>query len=329
MSDNTGFLEEVKRFLGVDWLRTEHYMRESITTDVPLLKHINEIVCEHSGKQLRPVLSLLMARLVSNGRISDDSCRVAAASELLHTATLMHDDVADEAEKRRGSPTIKSLYGNTPSVLIGDFWLSSAVNLVINIEPYDDVVPLFSRTLADLASGEMLQLEKAGTGDTSLEDYFRIIYSKTASLFVATIEGAAAILKPGRQYIESARSYARALGLAFQIKDDILDYCGKDEMGKSSGLDLVEKKITLPLLKAFENSDREAEIRSKLCETDKHPEYVDEIRQFVLNNGGIEGATQILEQYVENAVKALDCFEDSPEKTYLARIARFNVLRTI
>ena len=175
-------IKAIREFLGQDWIAVQKRIASALQSDIALLNVTNESILSHSGKQMRPMLALIIARACSAGnRASDATVRYAAASELLHNATLLHDDVADESDQRRGVPTIMSLMGPSVSVLVGDYWLVKAVELVLEASGDDmRVIRLFSKTLSDLAEGEMLQLQKAKSGDTDENDYLRIIYNKTA-----------------------------------------------------------------------------------------------------------------------------------------------------
>ena len=303
------------------------YIRRALNSDVPLLNSVNDTVLSHSGKMLRPMVTLLLARAC--GTPGEDTFRYAAALELLHNATLMHDDVADSSSERRGLPTVSALLGPSAAVLVGDFWLSAAVQLVLESDSFQYVVKLFSNSLKDLAEGEMVQMEKASKADTDEKDYLKIITCKTATLFRTAGEVAAHSVNAPEDYAEAARRYGLSLGIAFQIKDDILDYTGTDELGKPTGVDLKEKKITLPLLGALKESARDGEIRSMILNLDGHSEYIEEIRNFVLRNKGIEYAENMLDYYVNDAISALDPLPASPDKDYLVQIARFNALRNI
>ena len=319
--------ELIIRHLGSDWARMSDYIRRALNSDVPLLNSVNDTVLSHSGKMLRPMVTLLLARAC--GTPGEDTFRYAAALELLHNATLMHDDVADSSSERRGLPTVSALLGPSAAVLVGDFWLSAAVQLVLEADSFQYVVKLFSNSLKDLAEGEMVQMEKASKADTDEKDYLKIITCKTATLFRTAGEVAAHSVNAPEDYAEAARRYGLSLGIAFQIKDDILDYTGTDELGKPTGVDLKEKKITLPLLGALKESARDGEIRSMILNLDGHSEYIEEIRNFVLRNKGIEYAENMLDYYVNDAISALDPLPASPDKDYLVQIARFNALRNI
>ena len=319
--------QDIINYLGPDWDGTLALIREHLHTDVNLLEETNGRLLSNSGKLLRPMLALLTARAI--GTPVEASRCFAAATELFHNATLMHDDVADGSAERRGRPTVSALLGPGAAVLVGDYWLARAVELILGSDGHDDAICLYSRTLVDLAEGEMLQLEKASSGDTTEEDYLRIIHCKTASLFCVAAETAALSVGASPAQRAAARSYAAACGAAFQIKDDILDYAGTDALGKPVGVDLREQKITLPLLGALKDSPREAEIRAMVREIPSHPEYCDVIRAFVAERDGIGYAARQLEAWVERAVRALEAFPESPAREYLADIARYNQFRQV
>ena len=323
-------IKSIKAYLGPDWTALQTRISDALKSDIDLLNMTNASILSHSGKQLRPLLSLLFARACSGGRVSEAAVRYAAAAELLHNATLLHDDVADDSDKRRGVPTIMSLMGPSVSVLVGDYWLVKAVDQILGAdEGATRVIGIFAKTLSDLAEGEMLQLQKAQKGDTVKEDYLRIIYCKTASLFEASCVSAAIASGSSEIMEKAARDYSVALGNAFQIRDDMFDYAGTDSVGKPLGVDILEQKITMPLLGALASvSDEEAErIRGLVKDIAGHPEYRDEIVAFVKTNGGLDAACAELDKYVEEAVKALDVIPECFEKECLVELAYFTAKR--
>ena len=323
-------LDEIKDFLGQDWKDTDALIRSSLESDISLLNATNKAILDHSGKQLRPIVSLLVARACGGGRVNADSVRYAAAAELLHNATLLHDDVADSSCERRGAPTVMAILGGPASVLLGDFWLVKALeNILASSANCNEVIRIFAGTLSSLAEGEMLQLQKASSGDTVEEDYYRIIYSKTASLFEAAFVSAAISVNAPADWMEAVRDYAVSLGIAFQIKDDIFDYSDGKKIGKPVGIDLEEQKITLPLLGALAaaSPERAKQIRGMVLDILEHPEYKEEIVGFVKEGKGIEYAVSRLEDYVSKAVDALAVLPDSKEKDYLVKIAGFTAYR--
>lgn len=322
-------IKQVKEYVGADWAAVQERIASSLNSDIMLLNKTNESILSNSGKQLRPLLTLLFARACS-GKTTEATIRYAAAAELLHNATLLHDDVADCSEKRRGVPTIMSLMGPSVAVLIGDYWLVRALDTILTDAPSDpSVLKIFSKTLSALAEGELLQLQKAQSGDTVEEDYLRIIYNKTASLFEAACLSAALSVGADEQKQQAAKDYSYALGIAFQIQDDILDYSGTDSVGKPLGVDVLEQKITIPLLGALSNvsEQEQARVRALVNDIVGHPEHRDEIVAFVRENGGVEYSRARLEEYVEKAVRSLDVLPDSQEKEYLKALAHFTAKR--
>lgn len=320
----------IKEYLGQDWTMVSGRIASALKSDIDLLNSTNDSILSNSGKQLRPMLALLFARACAGGKVTDATIRYASSAELLHNATLLHDDVADDSDQRRGVPTIRSLMGPSVAVLVGDYWLVKAMELILDGDEADTaVIKIFSKTLSDLAEGEMLQLQKAQNGDTDKEAYLRIIYNKTASLFEAACVSAAVSVDAVQEYVVAAREYATALGLAFQIQDDILDYAGTESVGKPLGVDILEQKITLPLLGAFSNSgaQEESRVRSMVRDIVSHPEYRDEVVSFVKCNGGLEYARRELQEYVDKAVNALSVLPDSYEKECLASLAYFTAER--
>lgn len=323
-------IKKVREFVEADWQAVQERISGSLHSDISLLDMTNASILSNSGKQMRPLLTVLFARACSGGKTTDATVRYASASELLHNATLLHDDVADDSAQRRGVPTIMSLMGPSVAVLIGDYWLVKALDLILSDAPSDTVVlKIFSKTLSALAEGELLQLQKAQNGDTVEEDYLRIIYNKTASLFEAACVSGVLSVSASEQYEAAAREYSIALGNAFQIQDDILDYDGTESVGKPLGVDVLEQKITIPLLGALSNVSEQEEkrIRGLVNDIVGHPEHRDEIVTFVKGNGGLEYSRMRLDEYVEKAVRALDVLPDSQEKTFLVELAYFTARR--
>ena len=324
-------IKSVREYLGKDWEAVKEKIETSLMSDIALLNATNSSILSNSGKQLRPLLALLVARACSGHQISEATVRYAAAAELLHNATLLHDDVADNSDQRRGVPTIMSLMGPSVSVLVGDYWLVKAMEMILGSSEEDHMVTkIFSKTLSDLAEGEMLQLQKAQNGDTVQDDYLRIIYSKTASLFEAACVSAAISVNASEEYMTAARNYAVALGIAFQIKDDILDYSGTESVSKPLGVDILEQKITMPLLGAIAHAPaQESRVRGLVKGIVDHPEYRDEIVTFVKENSGLEYAVRQLDGYVEKAVEALSVLPLCRERALLEDLAYFTAKRVM
>lgn len=368
-------INSVKQYLGSDWEDVQKCIADTLKSEINLLNIANQSILNNSGKQIRPLLTILMARACSTQnhlvaydiagdnkrRIPSSAIRYAAAAEILHNATLLHDDVADESDCRRGVPTIRAMMGSSVSVLLGDYWLARASDLILRDATLDlKVLNLFVKTIKDLSEGELLQLEKANNLDTTEADYLKIIYCKTASLFEASVvSGVYSVFQTGgtveqgknilgveqskdvlgankaeeqsskQTYVKAAKEYALALGYAFQIKDDILDYSGTETVGKPLGVDVTERKITLPLLGAFlNNPQREVEIRAKLTEIANKPEIRNEIIDYVRQNNGLDYANRRLGEYVDAAVGSLSVLPDSYEKEILTKLAYFIAKRS-
>ena len=319
---------KVKDFLGEDWRLFEDKFRSVLHSDVELLNSVNGRILDNGGKQLRPMLCLLSARAC--GKATGLSVDCAVTSELIHTATLLHDDVADNSPVRRGVPTIMSLFGPSVSVLIGDYWLSKAIALLVG-NAGNEIILAFSNALESLAKGEMLQLQKASECDTRMEDYLRIISCKTAALFKAAVASGAYSVGAPAHYVKAVSDYAEDLGLAFQMRDDIFDYVPQMNVGKNLGVDILEQKITMPLLGAFKNSDaaEEAEIRAKAGLVHEHPEYAGEILDFVRRKDGIRYAEKRLNDYIESAKKSVSRLPASQSRDYLEGMTEYVAKRRI
>ena len=318
-----------KAFLAGPMEEVSALLEASLRSDIALLDATNRSLLSQGGKRIRPVLTLLSAGAC--GGINADSVRFAAAAELIHKSTLLHDDVVDGATTRRGKPTVMSILSSPASVLLGDFWLVKAIRCILDADRYSErVIRLFAKTLSDLAEGELLQLQKASACDTTREDYLRIIYSKTASLFEASVLSGAVSADAPEEWTAALAGYARNLGLAFQMKDDIFDYAGGEALGKPVGIDLLEQKITLPLLCALDSvPEKEAStVRVMVGQISDMPELAVKVRQFVLDRGGVDKARAEMDKYIDEAVFCLEELPQTAEKSYLAELARFVGERT-
>lgn len=319
----------IREYVSKEIQEVTNLIGSALHSDVGMLTEINASLLEHKGKMLRPILSIISGKACGNGSVNSDTLHIAAASEVLHNATLIHDDIADCSDTRRGTPTLTSLIGPSTAVLVGDFWLAKAMKLVMQTERREKVANLFSETLSNLSEGEMFQLERAEHSDTVLEDYYRIIYCKTASLFVVSCVAAAQSVDAQEGDMEAIREYARNFGMAFQIKDDIFDYGGGENIGKPLGIDLREKKITLPLLCAISGSTREEQIREMVSRIDSHPEYCGEIKDFVTRNDGVDKAEAVLNSFVQKSKESAERLPQSEARNILMELADYNRLRTV
>ena len=318
--------KEARQFLGQAWTDFQRCFADSLQTDIPLLRKANDYVLKHSGKKLRPTFTLLIAKAL-RGHCNEFVVSCATSSELLHTATLMHDDVADEAATRRGAPTLVAMYSPTTAVLVGDFWLSRTMDLIID-HPDKRVLHIFSKCLDDLARGEMLQLERAQKGDTTEADYREIIYCKTTSLFEAAILSAAYSVEATEAEQECCRQYARHIGLAFQMMDDILDYSPELSIGKPTGQDIMERKITLPLFCLFRKvpASVERSIRRRMKKPDAA--LVQDVFALIRQYDALSLARETLQEEIRLAVEAIAPFPPSEAKSYLEKLAGLMAVRT-
>ena len=319
----------LNEFLAPGLEKVRLLMEEALRSEIRILDGTNASLLSSGGKMMRPGMALLIAGAC--GGVNEDSYRFAAASELLHNASLMHDDVVDESMERRGRPTVSSLLGCGPAVLVGDYWMVKAVNQILSAKRNTQrAIAVFSKTLSDLAEGELLQMELSKTAGTRWDDYYRIIYSKTASLFEAAALTAALSAGAGEEVIEAMGSFGREAGMAFQIRDDMFDYAGPPSIGKPVGIDLTEGKITAPLLAALDSAPQEeAAIREKVRLLPSEPELEGEIRNFVMVHDGLAGARKKMLEKLENATKALSALPESKEKSYLSELARLVGERTL
>ena len=321
-------MNDLLAFLKPGMEQVETFISAALRSDIELLDSTNRSLREHPGKMMRPMLALLVARAAGPATPPpEDTYRYAATAELLHNATLLHDDVVDGATQRRGMPTVASLLGGSAAVLIGDFWLGKCLKLVLGgrRETYR-VLGLFAQTIGHLTEGEMLQMQKATTADTTQEDYMRIIYGKTASLFESTAFSAAISVGASEEVIRAMGDYAVQLGLAFQIKDDIFDYSDEAKaLGKPVGIDLKEQKITQPLLCALETVpvEEQKRIRGLVARIADEPSLAREVSAFVKEHDGVALAKAEMEKHVNLAISYLHVLPESKEKGYLERMARY------
>jgi len=304
----------------------EAYFGRTIQTKIPLLKIILNYVFRRKGKQMRPLLVFLSARL--NGEISEPAYIAATLIELLHTASLVHDDVVDNSAERRGALSINALWNSKIAVLLGDYLLSKG--LLISIEKNrTDMLEIVSEAVKSMTEAELLQLQKSRKLNIREEDYFRIITGKTAALISACTACGAKSTTDDQDVINVMKDFGESLGIAFQIRDDILDYESTGLTGKPSGNDIKEKKITLPLIHALESvsSHRKKQILSILGNAKKSGQEISEVVRFVIENGGIEYATMKMIQYRDRALAILDTYPGSEVKDSLREFVNYTVTR--
>jgi octaprenyl-diphosphate synthase len=302
------------------------YFREAMRADHTLLDKITQYVLWQKGKRIRPLLVLLSAKACA-GQASDSTHRAAALVELLHTATLVHDDVVDDAEKRRGVFSINALWKNKIAVLMGDFLLSRGLLLSLDHDDYT-ILHTLSDAVRRMSEGELLQIEKSRLLDIDEETYFRIISDKTASLISACTKSGAVSVSEDEGLVERMHQFGETLGLAFQIRDDLFDFSAQ-ESGKPIGIDLQEKKMTLPLIVALRDASRSdrKRILKLVDEDDKSHDELRTIATFVRERGGIEYARSRMEEFAEEAKSHLAALPPSDARASLVGLTEFAIKR--
>ncbi len=303
----------------------DKYFRSAMRSDVALLDRITRYLIKRKGKQLRPMLVLFSAHIC--GGITPSTYRGAALVELLHTATLIHDDVVDDSDERRSFFSINALWKNKIAVLVGDFLLSRGLLMALEHDDFNSL-RIVSKAVKLMSEGELLQMEKARRLNIDEAVYLDIIRQKTASLFASCCETGAASATEDSEKIERMRLFGEKVGIAFQIKDDLFDY-GSDDVGKPRAIDIKEKKLTLPLIHVLNKSSWSE--RRKLINIVKNHNTNREKVQYLIDHvyasGGIDYSTHIMNEYIEEAEQILGQFEDSPAKTSLLELMRYAVLR--
>ena len=299
----------------------ERHFRDAMSSPVPLLDKITNHILRRKGKQMRPLFVFLTAGLA--GGITEQSYHAASLVELLHTATLVHDDVVDDSQERRGFFSLQALWGKKVAVLVGDYLLSRGLLLALDNGAYR-LLHILSVAVREMSEGELLQIQKARRLDITEAVYFEVIRQKTASLIAAACASGAASAGAGEATIERARVLGEKAGIAFQIKDDLLDF-GVEDIGKPRGIDIKEKKMTLPLIKALQ--DASGQQRRHVLKLIKRGSYqadnVREVLEFVHTSAGIRYAEQKMEEYLAEARKELDGFPDSPYRESLHKLLSF------
>tara|TARA_B100000767_G_scaffold270888_1_gene295464 strand:+ start:916 stop:1905 length:990 start_codon:yes stop_codon:yes gene_type:complete len=296
----------------------------ALSSDVSLINTISKYMVRNRGKNIRPILTILSARLIDEP--NQNTYRAAAMMELLHVATLIHDDVVDDATKRRGKPSINRIWKNKISVLMGDFILSKALINMIGIRDFDALEKI-SNTAEKLSAGEILQLEKSITGSMTEEVYFNMISQKTASLIATSCELGAITTSKLAKDRKATHDYGESLGMAFQIKDDLFDLMGSEsDTGKNSGGDIKKNMKTLPLIFSLSNMDRlrKRKLNKLLSIKKKNKSVLTDIKNIVDETGGFKYAGQKLEEYSNKAIDSISSYPNSEYKKSLIDMVSFN-----
>lgn len=322
-------IEKIKAPIWDEMEIFEQKFKQSMQTKVPLLNRIMDYIIRRKGKQMRPMFVFLTAKIVSGGTVNERTYRGASIIELIHTATLVHDDVVDDSNRRRGFFSINALWKNKIAVLVGDYLLSRGVLLSVDHEDYD-ILQLISTAVREMSEGELLQIEKARKLDITEDVYFDIIRQKTASLIASCTAIGAASVNAEKDIIEKMRQFGETIGLAFQIKDDLFDYTD-DKIGKPTGIDIKEQKMTLPLIYALNQSDEKEKkwLINSIKNHNKSRKRVREVIAFVKAKGGIEYTQQRMWEHQQKALELLNDFPDSEHKKALEFMINYVVDRKI
>jgi octaprenyl-diphosphate synthase len=325
-------LSEIRQPISAQWKQYKRMMETSLRADNKLQQEVLSYVGSRRGKQLRPLLVLLAAQICNP--VTDKTLRSAVALELLHTASLVHDDVVDSSDTRRGIAAVHTKWTNKVAVLIGDYMLAKVIGLVAEVRNIR-ILEIVSQLGKSLSSGEMVQLHVGQSMWIDEERYFQVINQKTAQLFQACAEAGAESAGCTPRQRAALREYGHLLGLCFQIKDDIFDYSDMEELGKPTMSDLLDGKVTLPLIEALRRAPQNeaehikalGELLAAHSETLNTEKALQEIKAFVLRFKGDEYAVQRMIEYKKQATQALSVFRDSPEKKSLIDLLDYSINR--
>ena len=317
-------VEQIKQPIAQEMELFEKKFYESMSSRVALLNRITHYIVNRKGKQMRPMFVFLVAKMINNGLVNERTYRGASVIELIHTATLVHDDVVDESYKRRGFFSINALWKNKIAVLVGDFLLSKGLLLSIDNNDFD-LLKIISVAVREMSEGELLQIEKARRLDITEEIYYEIIRQKTATLIAACCAlGACAVIPENSDVIEKMRKFGELIGMAFQIKDDLFDYTD-DAIGKPTGIDIKEQKITLPLIYTLNTSSKEEKnwLINSIKNHNKDKKRVKEVIAFVKQKNGLSYAEQKMIEFKDSALTILEAFPNSEYKNALTLMVNY------
>jgi octaprenyl-diphosphate synthase len=319
--------EQIKQPIAFEMDLFEQKFRLSMSSKVALLNRITYYIVNRKGKQMRPMFVFLVAKMVANGEVSERTYRGASVIELIHTATLVHDDVVDDSNKRRGFFSINALWKNKIAVLIGDFLLSKGLLLSIDNNDFD-LLKIISVAVREMSEGELLQIEKARKLDITEEVYYEIIRQKTATLIAACCSLGAASVKPNSVEVETMRKFGELIGMAFQIKDDLFDY-GSKSIGKPIGIDIKEQKMTLPLIYVLNTCSKKDKnwLINSVKNHNKDKKRVNQVIEFVKENGGLDYAVSKMKSFQKEALNILETFPESDYKASLKLMVNYVIER--
>lgn len=318
-------LDSIKSVIDNELEMFELKFRTSMKTKVALLDRIMHYIVQRKGKQIRPMFVFLSAKMF--GDVKESTYVAASMIELLHTATLVHDDVVDDAHERRGFFSINALWKNKIAVLVGDFLLSKGLLIAVENEEFD-LLKIMSNSVRDMSEGELLQIEKARKLDIEEEVYYEIIRKKTASLIATACAAGVSSTKAGEEWVQKAHRLGELIGMAFQIKDDLFDY-GEEEIGKPRGIDIKERKMTLPIIYTLKNAD--SGVKSFIINTIKNDntnqKKVKEVIRLVHQHGGIPYTIDKMKMFTQQSLDLLNEFPESPARDSLKSLILFTIDR--
>ena len=320
-------IDQIKKPIENELLLYEDAFNAAIMTDNTLLAHVLKYVSTTKGKELRPILVLLSASML--GKINSDSIQAAVSLELLHTASLMHDDVVDQTYQRRSKYSVNALWNNKIAILVGDFYLSKSALISAQMKN-NRITTLLANLGCDLSEGELLQLSNESKLMIAESAYMAVIKKKTAETFAFCTQAGAISLNANFELEEKLRIFGEYLGMIFQIRDDIFDYFDSDDIGKPTGNDLKEGKMTLPLIYALQNADKieQKPILNMIRNKDFTVDNLKNMSSLVQKSGGIQYAELRMKQFKEQAIEALSSFAESPSKKSLLDCLDFAMLRS-
>ena len=320
-------IEKIKFSIKKEMELFEGKFLKSMNSNVPLLNRITHYVVNRKGKQMRPMFVFLTAKMLTNGKIDDKVYRAASVIELIHTATLVHDDVVDSSNMRRGFFSLNALWKNKIAVLVGDFLLSKGMLLCIDNDDFD-LLKLISKSVKDMSQGELLQIEKARRLDIDEKIYFEIIRKKTASLISSCCALGASASGVSKDKINQLADFGEKIGIAFQLKDDLFDY-GNKKIGKPIGNDLKEKKLTLPIIHVLNKSSKSKKrwLINCIKNHNNDKKVVKEVIEFVKESGGIDYTISKLKLFQKQALDSLIGFNDNQYKKSLIQLVNYVIKR--
>jgi octaprenyl-diphosphate synthase len=316
---------QASKYLAEELKTFDKTFEQAVKSHIPLLDIIMQYVAKSKGKQLRPIFVLLLAKLC--GTVNESTYRAAALIELLHTATLVHDDVVDDADMRRGLFSINAVWKNKIAVLVGDYLLSKGLLLSLNNNDFR-ILRILSEAVKEMSEGELLQIEKSRKLDITEEVYYEIIKAKTASLIASACAAGAYSSSQDEVIAEKAKQLGMSIGMAFQIKDDLFDYT-QNNSGKPVGNDIKEKKLTLPLIYTLKNCDSATKTKLKYIIKNKFKSTndVQYVIDTVINNGGVQYATNTMNNFIQTAFNLLNTWPDSETKTVFTDLIYYVIER--